>query len=121
MVNEMYISLIAARIQVELDPFGGQNKIFLCRQCGKAPCMTVCQPGAILREPEGKLVIDYLLCDNCKAYIEACPFQAIFWNPKTGRVLKCELCQGEQKCVMVCPTGALKIHAVSETVMEEER
>ena len=112
MVNELYVSLSSARLQVELNPFGGRNKIVLCRQCGKAPCIEACQPGAIQRETNGALTIDYELCDNCRSCIDACPFGAVFWNPIAGRVIKCELCDGEPQCVLACPTGALTIQEV---------
>lgn len=119
MVNELYVSLSAARLRIELNPFGGRNKIVLCRQCGKAPCVDACKPGAIMREPCGVLVIDYELCDACKACIKACPLQAIFWNPIGERVIKCELCEGEPQCVLACPTGALTVQMVPEIAIDK--
>ena len=37
----------------------------------------------------------------------ACPFGAILVDPKTGDVVKCDLCGGDPTCVKVCPTRAL--------------
>ena len=112
MVNESYASLVAARIQVALSPFGGTHKINICRQCAKAACLEACPEGALTRAPDGCLVIDYDRCTGCRACIEACPFDAIFWNPISEQVIKCELCHGDPQCVQACPTGALVIQIV---------
>ena len=109
MVNESYASLSAARVKVELRPFGGTHKITICRQCTKAVCQESCPEGAIDRGPDGYLVIEYSRCTGCQACIEACPFYAMFWNPIADQVIKCELCYGDPQCVEACPTGALVI------------
>jgi len=46
-------------------------------------------------------------CIGCKACVSACPFGAIFYDPKERLVMKCDLCKGEPLCVKFCPTGAL--------------
>jgi Fe-S-cluster-containing dehydrogenase component len=33
----------------------------------------------------------------------ACPYGAIFADPKTGAITKCDLCGGDPMCVKVCP------------------
>jgi len=109
-VNEDYVSLSAARLKVELNLFSATNKIDLCRQCGKAPCVNACQVNAIMLSPHASTqawVIDYEICTGCQDCIPACPFHAIFWDSITGRVIKCELCGGEPQCVLACPTNAL--------------
>jgi carbon-monoxide dehydrogenase iron sulfur subunit len=111
-VNESYVSLAAARVQVVLRPFAATNVIEVCRQCGKAPCAVACKLGAIRQTPDGYWVIDGALCNGCQDCIAACPFNALFWNPLAGQVIKCELCQGDPQCVQACPTGALVIRIV---------
>lgn len=113
MVNESYASLSAARVRVDLRPFEGPHEITICRQCAKARCQEACPEGAIVRLPDGCLVVDDEKCTSCQACVEACPFGAMFWNPISGRVIKCELCGGDPQCVQACPTGALTIHSVS--------
>lgn len=114
MVNESYVSLAAARIQVELSPFGGTHRITVCQQCAKAACKEACPEGAITWISGGYLVVDYDRCTGCRACIEVCPFDALFWNPISERVIKCELCHGDPQCIPACPTGALAIHVVSD-------
>ncbi|HIC89255.1 MAG TPA: 4Fe-4S dicluster domain-containing protein, partial [Anaerolineae bacterium] len=53
-------------------------------------------------------------CTGCRACIEACPFHAMFWNPISQQVIKCELCHGDPQCVQACPTGALAIQIVAD-------
>ena len=109
MVNESYVSLSAARVQVELRPFERSNQIIICRQCTNAACVEACSEGAIARDSDGYLVVNYDLCNGCRACINACPFDAMFWNPISDQVIKCELCGGDPECVHACPTGALTV------------
>ena len=118
MVNEAYASLSAARVQVELSPFGGTHKILICRQCTQAACVEACEEGAITRGADGCLVVDYERCTGCRACVEACPFDAMFWNPISERVIKCELCRGDPQCVQACSTGALTIKIVPDEQTE---
>src|ERR1035437_1896057 len=87
MANETFVSLAAARVHIELHPFAGTNKIIICRQCAKAPCKDACLEGAISLQEDGVWVIDYERCNGCWKCIDACPFDAIFWNPFAGRVI----------------------------------
>ncbi|MGQ9788771.1 MAG: 4Fe-4S dicluster domain-containing protein, partial [Candidatus Hadarchaeaceae archaeon] len=80
----------------------------VCRHCEKAPCMEVCPVSAISRNKDtGAVVIDQEICIGCKACVEACPFSIIIVDPKTNKVTKCDLCDGNPRCAMVCPMGAV--------------
>jgi len=117
MINEGYASLSSARVQVMLDPFRGDHRISICRQCSKAPCAEVCPQDAIIYDPAtGALLIDYNLCDGCGLCAEACPFGALFWDSINERVIKCELCDGSPLCVEVCPTGALALQIAADSI-----
>ncbi|MEM2878157.1 MAG: 4Fe-4S dicluster domain-containing protein [Candidatus Hadarchaeales archaeon] len=80
----------------------------ICRHCGKAPCIEVCPVGAIGRnERTGAVVIDQEKCIRCRACVEACPFSVIIVDPKTGKIAKCDLCEGNPRCAQACVTGAI--------------
>ncbi len=79
-----------------------------CQHCKDAPCMAVCPKDAIYRDEEMDSVrIDHDLCIGCKMCVAACPFGAMGWNPKRGRVFKCDLCHGDPQCVRFCDMKAV--------------
>jgi len=97
-----------ARIQVNLDPFGGNNHLRYCMQCKSAPCAEACPVDAIfLVSKGGYWAVDYDLCIGCKQCISACPLGVMFYDPIDDKVIKCETCQGDPICAQVCPTEAL--------------
>jgi carbon-monoxide dehydrogenase iron sulfur subunit len=81
----------------------------LCQQCDSAPCMAVCPVKALVRDEEiGRVTIDYDLCIGCKFCVAACPFGAMGIDPVAGKVIKCDLCDGDPTCVKFCETKALQ-------------
>ena len=79
-----------------------------CQHCEDAPCMAVCPKTAIYRDEELDSVrINHDLCIGCKMCVSACPFGAMGWNSKRGRVFKCDLCDGDPQCVRFCDTKAV--------------
>ncbi len=91
-----------SRIRVACDPDGFFPHPIVCRHCKRPPCLPACpEPGA-MRLEDGVVVIDESKCTGCLACIDACPFDAIFISPE-GKVLKCDLCQGDPTCVKFCP------------------
>lgn len=80
-----------------------------CQQCEEPVCQKVCPAGAIARNAAtGTLEIDQNRCIGCKMCLMACPFGAPVYVPDTGKVTKCDLCQGEPECVKFCPWGAIE-------------
>jgi len=54
-------------------------------------------------------LVDETMCDECGRCVEACPFDAIWMDPVTGRAIKCDLCGGATWCVVACPADALTV------------
>ena len=97
-----------ARVRIQLDPFGARHRIHICRQCEKAACVEACPEGAIVLSDDGSYwTIDYERCTGCRECMEACPFDAIFYDPAGDRIIKCDTCQGDPLCARVCPMEAL--------------
>jgi Fe-S-cluster-containing dehydrogenase component len=44
-------------------------------------------------------------CVGCKVCTIACPFGTINYNQDSGKVQKCDLCEGNPACASACPTG----------------
>ncbi len=117
-------------IIVERDPFRRIERLHVCHQCGKAPCVATCKPGALVRdEVRGVVTLDPALCDGCWECIAACPFdRALVRDLVRQVVVKCDLCPDleEPACVAICPTDALRLRVYRRPpqqmapVMEEE-
>ena len=102
------ISPDSARIRIELDPFTGNNIARFCRQCDKPNCVDACPKDAITKDQRTAIVIIHPeQCDGCGECVGACPFGALFWNPTTAKVIKCDLCAGDPRCVDACKFGVL--------------
>ena len=63
-----------------------------CRHCDEPPCAEACQEGAIRKREDGIVVMDYEQCTGCELCIEACPYNAITFDPDKGVAQKCNLC-----------------------------
>jgi anaerobic carbon-monoxide dehydrogenase iron sulfur subunit len=62
----------------------------------------------------GAMEVNPYRCIGCMGCVSACPFGATFVDQDNGRVLKCDLCDGDPTCVKVCPTGALTYEELSK-------
>lgn len=81
-----------------------------CQHCHDAPCIPSCLTGALRRDLESGVVsVDEEKCSGCWTCILACPFGAIRQDTNQGKMIKCDLCAGEEMpvCVVNCPNEAL--------------
>ena len=69
-------------------------------------CIDACKFDA-MKKKDGIVYVDYDKCVGCGACERACPINAIWIFEK--KAYKCDLCQGEPRCVKVCSQGALEI------------
>jgi Fe-S-cluster-containing dehydrogenase component len=63
-----------------------------CRHCGSPPCADACPVGAIVRRPDGIVVLEEGECTGCGSCIEACPYDAIAFDEAQNVAKKCNLC-----------------------------
>lgn len=81
----------------------------VCQHCEEPICQSVCPMGAISRHPEtGAKVTDALKCVGCHRCEYACPFAGCTVDPETKVSIRCDLCDGDPKCVRFCGYGALE-------------
>jgi carbon-monoxide dehydrogenase iron sulfur subunit len=81
-----------------------------CQHCDDAPCVQACLTGAMSRDPVSSLVtVDEGRCIGCGTCLLVCPLGVIRLNTEEKRMVKCDLCQGEEipACVANCPNEAL--------------
>ena len=85
----------------------------LCMHCEKARCIDTCPNGALCRREDGIVVVDIQQCDGCRLCIDACPYDAIFYDEEQESIGKCTFCfervdQGmEPFCVTCCGMRAM--------------
>lgn len=86
-------------------------RLIQCTQCEKPQCVGVCSTGALKKRRDGIVTVNTNLCSGCKQCIEACPIHAIWFNPNTGKIEKCDLCVGKNLeapfCAKHCMSQAL--------------
>ncbi len=81
-----------------------------CMQCDDAPCVRACPTGASYRDASGVVLVNSDDCIGCRACIEACPYDARYFDGLSGTVDKCTFCEHrvaaglEPACVATCPT-----------------
>jgi len=81
-----------------------------CQQCDEAPCVQACLTGALTRDPVSFVIeVEQERCIGCWTCLLVCPLGAIRQDTEQKKVLKCDLCQGEEipVCVANCPNEAL--------------
>tara|TARA_R110002110_G_scaffold205066_1_gene416750 strand:- start:150678 stop:151265 length:588 start_codon:yes stop_codon:yes gene_type:complete len=86
----------------------------MCHHCSDAPCVTACPTQALWnRDADGMVVLDTDKCVGCQRCGEECPYDALWFDPQTGKADKCNMCEHrleENKgpmCELVCPTRAI--------------
>lgn len=94
----------------------------MCQQCEESPCQIVCPTKAIHRNQITNVVtVDERRCIGCKYCFTVCPFGCITIDQKMGKAVKCNTCEGEPKCVELCPSGALSFVKYDKVSMTKKR
>jgi len=97
-----------------------------CMHCDNAPCIKAAKEGTVYKREDGIVIIDPVKARGQKAILNACPYNAVWWNDNLDIPQKCTLCahlldQGWEKtrCAQACPTGALSLIKLDDREMAE--
>jgi Fe-S-cluster-containing dehydrogenase component len=92
----------------------------LCNQCPHpVPCANACPNDAIVvKPPTNARVVDSKKCIGCRMCQRACPWEMMSFDSDTDKATKCFLCDGNPKCVEVCPSGSLSYVAWHDVTKE---
>lgn len=86
-----------------------------CQQCEIAACLEICPTAAIWRDANTQAVtISEAECVGCRMCINACPFGCIHFDETRRMAAKCNLCNGDPKCVQNCMSGALRYGDIND-------
>jgi carbon-monoxide dehydrogenase iron sulfur subunit len=110
-----------ARIHVAKWETKGLYIPVVCVQCESPICEQVCPVKAIKRdEKTGAVLINYDACVGCRLCALYCPFAGAQIDSEKGRVLKCDLCDGEPLCAKFCDPQALQyVKATTANMMKQ--
>jgi Fe-S-cluster-containing hydrogenase component 2 len=91
------------------------NFALACRFCEDAQCVKACPEKAIVQsEKTGILMLKEKECKGCDWCVQACPHGGITIHSDTGKIIACDLCDGEPKCIEFCPEEALDLVSTDE-------
>lgn len=87
----------------------------MCNHCDDAPCIAAAKNGAVKKREDGIVIIDPELAKGQKQIVDACPYNAVYWNeslelPQAWPFDAHLLDRGwdKTKIEKVCPTDALR-------------
>lgn len=103
----------------------------MCNHCDDAPCMKVAENGAVKKRDDGIVIIDPVKSKGQRKIVEACPYNAVFWNeeldiPQAWPFDAHLLDNGWKKTKVetVCPTDVFRSVKVTDAemvrIVEEE-
>lgn len=87
--------------------------VMRCNQCDDAPCVRACPTAALFTDDNGIVDFDNDRCIGCKACMNACPYDALYIDPRSQTAAKCNFCahrvaqDRRPSCEVVCPTNAI--------------
>jgi Fe-S-cluster-containing dehydrogenase component/formate-dependent nitrite reductase membrane component NrfD len=101
---------------VEKGRYPDTRRVFTvtrCNHCADAPCVEICPVSSLFTRRDGIVDFDPRRCIGCKACLQACPYDALYIDPRTRTSAKCNYCAHraerglEPACVVVCPVQAI--------------
>ena len=89
--------------------------VLRCNHCADAPCIEICPTVALYKREDGVVDLDHNRCIGCASCLQACPYDAIHIDDRSGTAAKCHFCAHRLEvglapaCVAVCPEQAIKV------------
>ena len=80
-----------------------------CHHCETPSCAEACPTKACHQDlVSRRVLIDDSKCIGCRTCVVACPFGHAHYDRVARVSSKCDYCDGQPECVLVCPTGAIR-------------
>ncbi len=87
--------------------------VLRCNHCDDAPCVKICPTTALFKREDGIVDFDTSKCIGCKSCMQACPYDALYIDPREHTAMKCNFCAHrvdvglKPACEIVCPETAI--------------
>ena len=98
----------------------------MCQHCDDAPCIKAAENDAITKRDDGIVIIDPVKAKGQKHLVEACPYNAIWWNDELDLpqhwIFDAHLLDDgwkEPRAAQVCATAAIRSLKVEDTEMQK--
>ena len=105
------------------QPGIGAHLAYTCNQCSEPACVDGCPTGAVTKSAsDGVVRIDEGKCLGCGLCDLSCPYGGIDYHAGSEKAGKCDLCDGDPRCVDACPVHAvsfLKARSIVEHLHED--
>ena len=87
----------------------------VCRHCGEPECVAACPEEAIIKRDDGIVVLDETICSGCQLCIDACPYDAIAFDPAKNIAQKCNMCHErvDKKLYPACADNVCLAHCIN--------
>jgi Fe-S-cluster-containing hydrogenase component 2 len=108
-----------AAISVVRDEFLRYEMPIVCTQCEDPVCLKFCHQNAYSIDEDGVVIRDDDKCIGCRMCAVLCPYNAI--TTLDGEIIKCDLCDGDPKCVKYCSTEAVQYLEETEDLEKRRR
>ena len=97
----------------------------MCHQCDKAPCIDAAENNAVYQREDGIVIIDPEKAKGQKQIVDACPYNAIYWNDELQLPQKyifdahlLDAGWDKLRCEQVCSTNVFKSLKVTDEEMQ---
>ncbi len=98
----------------------------MCQHCDDAPCIKAAENDAITKRDDGIVIIDPVKAKGQKQLVDACPYNAIWWNDELDLpqhwIFDAHLLDDgwkEPRAAQVCATAAIRSVKVEDAEMQK--
>ena len=91
------------------------DAVNVCRHCEIPACVTACPAEAISQRVDGIVILDAAQCTGCQLCLDACPYEAIFFDEVENTARKCNLCyhRVDQGLMPACADNVCLAHCIA--------
>lgn len=103
------LDLQKAHLHIHFAEETGEFEAVYCLRCEDPLCLASCPSEAIVKDQKtGWVTINPVRCIGCKNCTFCCPLSVPWFDERHQASMKCDFCNGEPRCAMVCSPKAIR-------------